>query len=58
VTTAELDRTDLPVAIEPTELSYEFIAPDEGEAWVGLRKTGGDGSAEFALDSFEVTEVS
>ncbi|MFF1657576.1 hypothetical protein ACFVXP_30365, partial [Streptomyces sp. NPDC058255] len=57
-TTTELSRTDLPAATEPTELAYEFTAPGEGEAWVGLRKTGDDGTAEFALDSFEVREVS
>ncbi|WP_369238093.1 endo-alpha-N-acetylgalactosaminidase family protein [Streptomyces sp. R21] len=55
--TRELDRRDLPAATEPTELAYEFTAPDKGEAWVGLRKTGDDGTAEFALDSFEVVEV-
>lgn len=38
-------------------LSYEFTAPSEGETWVGLRKTGDDGTAEFVLDSFEVREV-
>lgn len=57
-TTSETDRTDLPVATEPTELTYEFTAPWDGEAWVGLRKIGDDGTAEFSLDSFEVTEVS
>ena len=55
--TRELDRRDLPAATEPTELAYEFTAPDKGEAWVGLRKTGDDGTAEFALDSFEVAEA-
>ncbi len=53
----ELDRTDLPVATQPATLAYEFTAPEEGEAWVGLRKTGDHGTAEFALDAFEVTEV-
>ncbi|WP_406478967.1 endo-alpha-N-acetylgalactosaminidase family protein [Streptomyces sp. NBC_01615] len=57
-TTTELDRADLPLATEPAELAYEFTAPGEGEAWVGLRKVGEDGSAEFSLDSFEVNEVS
>ncbi|WP_372352390.1 hypothetical protein [Streptomyces sp. KL116D] len=41
----------------PATLAYEFTAPEEGEAWVGLRKTGDHGTAEFALDAFEVTEV-
>uniref|UniRef100_A0AAU1M2I9 Endo-alpha-N-acetylgalactosaminidase family protein n=1 Tax=Streptomyces sp. NBC_00148 TaxID=2903626 RepID=A0AAU1M2I9_9ACTN len=53
----ELDRRDLPVATSPAVLSYEFTAPSEGETWVGLRKTGDDGTAEFVLDSFEVREV-
>ncbi|MFC8830652.1 endo-alpha-N-acetylgalactosaminidase family protein [Streptomyces sp. NPDC057137] len=53
----ELSRTELPVATEPTVLSYEFTAPDDGEAWVGLRKVGDDGTAEFVLDAFEVREV-
>ncbi|MGW7199087.1 endo-alpha-N-acetylgalactosaminidase family protein [Streptomyces chryseus] len=53
----ELDRRALPVATAPTTLSYEFTAPDDGETWVGLRKTGGDGTAEFVLDTFEVREV-
>ncbi|WP_371538749.1 endo-alpha-N-acetylgalactosaminidase family protein [Streptomyces sp. NBC_01023] len=53
----ELDRKALPVATEPTELSYEFTAPAGGDAWVGLRKVGDDGVAEFALDAFEVREV-
>ncbi|MGW2226969.1 endo-alpha-N-acetylgalactosaminidase family protein [Streptomyces formicae] len=53
----ELDRKELPVATAPTTLSYEFTAPDAGEAWVGLRKTGDDGTAEFVLDAFTVTEL-
>lgn len=53
----ELDRKALPVATEPTQLSYEFTAPADGDAWVGLRKVGDDGVAEFALDAFEVREV-
>ncbi|MFF8639426.1 endo-alpha-N-acetylgalactosaminidase family protein [Streptomyces sp. NPDC015345] len=53
----EIDREELPVATDPTTLTYEFTAPAEGEAWVGLRKTGGDGTAEFVLDAFEVTSV-
>ncbi len=53
----ELLREPLPVALEPTVLSYEFTAPDAGEAWVGLRKVGDDGVAEFVLDAFEVREV-
>ncbi|MGW5114520.1 endo-alpha-N-acetylgalactosaminidase family protein [Streptomyces noursei] len=53
----ELTRQPLPVAVEPTTLSYEFTAPERGEAWVGLRKTGTDGSAEFVLDSFQITEA-
>ncbi|MFE0174812.1 endo-alpha-N-acetylgalactosaminidase family protein [Streptomyces sp. NPDC059002] len=53
----ELDRKDLPVATGPTTLSYEFTAPAKGEAWVGLRKVGDDGTAEFVLDAFAVTEV-
>ncbi|WP_369257844.1 endo-alpha-N-acetylgalactosaminidase family protein [Streptomyces sp. R35] len=57
-TTTELDRADLPAATEPAEPAYEFTAPGEGEAWVGLRKVGDDGTAEFSLDSFEVNEVS
>ncbi|WP_328539336.1 endo-alpha-N-acetylgalactosaminidase family protein [Streptomyces sp. NBC_00344] len=56
-TAHELERTPLPVATEPTLLSYEFTAPDTGDSWVGLRKTGDDGVAEFALDAFEVREV-
>ncbi|WP_367040839.1 endo-alpha-N-acetylgalactosaminidase family protein [Streptomyces sp. Je 1-332] len=53
----EIDRKELPVATEPTVLTYEFTAPAKGEAWVGLRKSGDDGTAEFALDAFEVREV-
>ncbi|MWA10476.1 endo-alpha-N-acetylgalactosaminidase family protein [Streptomyces sp. BA2] len=53
----EIDRKELPVVTEPTVLTYEFTAPDKGEAWVGLRKSGDDGTAEFALDAFEVREV-
>ncbi|MGP3979146.1 endo-alpha-N-acetylgalactosaminidase family protein [Streptomyces sp. 8N114] len=53
----ELDRTALPVATEPATHSYEFTAPENGEAWVGLRKAGDDGKAEFVLDTFTVTEV-
>ncbi|GGV50826.1 hypothetical protein GCM10010277_45780 [Streptomyces longisporoflavus] len=53
----ETDRKELPVATEPTTLAYEFTAPAEGEAWVGLRKTGDDGTAEFVLDAFEVREI-
>lgn len=53
----ELHRQTLPVATQPTLLSYEFTAPAQGETWVGLRKTGDDGTAEFVLDAFEVREV-
>ncbi|MFJ4840482.1 endo-alpha-N-acetylgalactosaminidase family protein [Streptomyces sp. NPDC088746] len=53
----ELDRKDLPAATSPAVLSHEFTAPAEGETWVGLRRTGDDGTAEFVLDSFEVREV-
>lgn len=53
----EIDRKELPVATEPTVLTYEFSAPAKGEAWVGLRKSGDDGTAEFVLDAFEVREV-
>ncbi|MEV0319569.1 endo-alpha-N-acetylgalactosaminidase family protein [Streptomyces sp. NPDC050658] len=53
----ELERKELPVATEPTTLTYEFTAPEKGEAWVGLRKTGDDGKAEFVLDGFEVREA-
>lgn len=37
--------------------SYEFVAPAKGDAWVGLRKVGDDGTAEFTLDNFEVTQL-
>ncbi|GAA2288308.1 hypothetical protein GCM10010431_01340 [Streptomyces kunmingensis] len=53
----ELGRQDLPVAVAPTLLEYEFAAPVRGDVWVGLRKVGDDGTAEFTLDAFEVTEV-
>ncbi|WP_399092494.1 endo-alpha-N-acetylgalactosaminidase family protein [Streptomyces sp. BBFR2] len=53
----ELDRRPLPVATAPATFTYEFTAPDDGETWVGLRKTGDDGKAEFVLDGFEVREV-
>ncbi|MGA4842587.1 endo-alpha-N-acetylgalactosaminidase family protein [Streptomyces sp. G45] len=52
----ELSRVAVPVATEPALFSYEFTAPGEGEAWVGLRKVGADGKAEFVLDAFEVAE--
>lgn len=55
--TRELSRTPLPVATAPATHTYEFTAPESGEAWVGLRKTGKDGKAEFVLDVFEVREV-
>ncbi|MFI1618664.1 endo-alpha-N-acetylgalactosaminidase family protein [Streptomyces lydicus] len=53
----ELSRTPLPVATQPATHTYEFTAPDRGEAWVGLRKVGEDGTAECVLDRFEVREV-
>ncbi|WP_327702308.1 endo-alpha-N-acetylgalactosaminidase family protein [Streptomyces decoyicus] len=53
----ELTRTPLPVAGRPATHAYEFTAPAAGEAWVGLRKVGDDGTAEFVLDTFEVREV-
>ncbi|MEU5436951.1 endo-alpha-N-acetylgalactosaminidase family protein [Streptomyces sp. NPDC020719] len=55
--TRELSREGLPAADGPTVYAYEFTAPAAGEAWVGLRKTGDDGTAEFVLDAFEVREV-
>lgn len=54
---SELDRTPLPVATQPARHTHTFTAPAEGEAWVGLRKTGDDGKAEFVLDTFTVTEL-
>ncbi|HET6856044.1 MAG TPA: endo-alpha-N-acetylgalactosaminidase family protein, partial [Streptomyces sp.] len=53
----ELTRVPLPVATVPTVLTHEFTAPDQGEPWVGLRKVGDDGKAEFVLDGFEVSEA-
>ncbi|GAA3172344.1 endo-alpha-N-acetylgalactosaminidase family protein [Streptomyces ramulosus] len=53
----ELERRPLPAASAPATLAYEFTAPDGGESWVGLRKTGDDDKAEFVLDAFEVREV-
>ncbi|MET9664223.1 endo-alpha-N-acetylgalactosaminidase family protein [Streptomyces sp. NPDC006475] len=54
----ELARVPMPVATDPVSYAYEFTAPDDaGEAWVGLRKVGDDGTAEFVLDTFEVREV-
>ncbi|UNS96443.1 endo-alpha-N-acetylgalactosaminidase family protein [Streptomyces tubbatahanensis] len=53
----ELQREPLPVATRPATHTYEFTAPEEGQAWVGLRKVGDDGKAEFALDAFTVSEV-
>ncbi|MFF1479681.1 endo-alpha-N-acetylgalactosaminidase family protein [Streptomyces sp. NPDC058301] len=55
--TRELSREVFGAATGPTAFVYEFTAPATGEAWVGLRKTGDDGTAEFTLDAFEVTEV-
>ncbi|MBB5118470.1 endo-alpha-N-acetylgalactosaminidase [Streptomyces eurocidicus] len=53
----ELARTELPEAHEPATYAYEFTAPGDGEAWVGLRKVGGGGTAEFVLDGFTVWEA-
>ncbi|UQA96055.1 endo-alpha-N-acetylgalactosaminidase family protein [Streptomyces halobius] len=53
----ELTRQPLPVAAQPATWAYEFTAPADGAAWVGLRKVGEDGKAEFVLDAFEVREV-
>ncbi|WP_328732686.1 endo-alpha-N-acetylgalactosaminidase family protein [Streptomyces caniferus] len=53
----ELTRTPLPVATRPATHTYEFTAPADGEAWVGLRKVADDGTAEFVLDTFEVREI-
>nr|WP_221462645.1 endo-alpha-N-acetylgalactosaminidase family protein [Streptomyces olivoverticillatus] len=52
----ELSRTPLPAATTPTTHTYEFTTPATGEAWVGLRKTGDSGTAEFCLDGFTVHE--
>ncbi|MFI9200881.1 endo-alpha-N-acetylgalactosaminidase family protein [Streptomyces sp. NPDC053048] len=56
-TARELDRTPLPATHTPTTHTYEFTAPATGEVWVGLRKAGEDGTAEFALDGFTVQIV-
>ncbi|AKU14972.1 endo-alpha-N-acetylgalactosaminidase family protein [Luteipulveratus mongoliensis] len=53
----DLSVTPLPVATTTATHSYEFTAPAAGDAWVGLRKSGDDGSAEFVLDEFEVTAL-
>ncbi|GAB2792676.1 endo-alpha-N-acetylgalactosaminidase family protein [Streptomyces daliensis] len=53
----ELDRTPLPEAHHPATHTHTFTAPETGEAWVGLRKTGDSATAEFVLDTFTVTEL-
>ncbi|MEV4438159.1 endo-alpha-N-acetylgalactosaminidase family protein [Streptomyces sp. NPDC049577] len=53
----EISRTPLPATTAPTTHSYEFTAPGTGETWVGLRKTGDSGTAEFVLDGFTVTDL-
>ncbi|MFF4530043.1 endo-alpha-N-acetylgalactosaminidase family protein [Streptomyces sp. NPDC001407] len=53
----EIHRTPLPTATQPATHTYEFTAPTGGEAWVGLRKTGDDGTAEFILDTFTVHDL-
>lgn len=53
----ELIRRELGVAVTPGTLEYEVAAPAEGEMWVGLRKVGEHGTAEFVLDGFEVSEL-
>ncbi|MFE5869121.1 endo-alpha-N-acetylgalactosaminidase family protein [Streptomyces roseifaciens] len=55
--TRELHRTPLPAAHAPATHTYEFTAPEAGEAWVGLRKTGDGSTAEFVLDGFTVHEA-
>ncbi|RLV08265.1 hypothetical protein CTZ27_05430 [Streptomyces griseocarneus] len=55
--THELVRAPLPVAVRPATHSHVFTAPAAGEAWVGLRKTGDSGTAEFVLDTFAVYEL-
>ncbi|MCM2429035.1 endo-alpha-N-acetylgalactosaminidase family protein [Streptomyces sp. RKAG337] len=55
--TTELSRTVLPAARMPATHSYEFTAPADGDAWVGLRKAGDSGTAEFSLDTFTVTDL-
>ncbi|MBT2385059.1 endo-alpha-N-acetylgalactosaminidase family protein [Streptomyces sp. ISL-11] len=50
----ELRHTPLPAATTPATHTYAFTAPRAGEAWVGLRKTGDSGTAEFVLDAFAV----
>ncbi|RCH69678.1 hypothetical protein DT019_07295 [Streptomyces sp. SDr-06] len=53
----ELTRVVLPAATQPARFSYEFTTPATGTAWVGLRKVGDDGAAEFVLDTFEAAEI-
>ncbi|GAA2235244.1 endo-alpha-N-acetylgalactosaminidase family protein [Streptomyces amakusaensis] len=53
----ELIRDPLPEATSPALRQYEFTAPDDGDTWVGLRKTGTSGTAEFVLDAFEAREI-
>lgn len=53
----ELERTPLPAATGRATHSYTVTAPADGEMWVGLRKTGDSGTAEFTLDSFTVAEL-
>ncbi|WKK22466.1 endo-alpha-N-acetylgalactosaminidase family protein [Streptomyces olivoreticuli] len=53
----EIRRTPLPAATSPTTHTYEFTAPRNGETWVGLRKVGDSGTAEFVLDAFTVHDL-
>ncbi|MFG2191081.1 endo-alpha-N-acetylgalactosaminidase family protein [Streptomyces sp. NPDC048639] len=53
----ELNRTPLPEATVPTAFTEEFTAPEDGDAWVGLRKTGDSSTAEFVLDGFTVEDL-
>ncbi|MFG2719508.1 endo-alpha-N-acetylgalactosaminidase family protein [Streptomyces sp. NPDC048416] len=56
-TPRELARVTLPIATQPALFTHEFTAPTAGTTWVGLRKVGDDGSAEFTLDTFETREL-
>ncbi|MFC9673356.1 endo-alpha-N-acetylgalactosaminidase family protein [Streptomyces sp. NPDC056949] len=46
----------LPRTSSTTRWSYEFTAPESGEAWVGLRSDAAN-STEIVIDQFAVTEL-
>ncbi|MCI9889527.1 discoidin domain-containing protein [Micrococcales bacterium 31B] len=56
VTSTDRITTPIPQALTTTRFNQEFVAGC-GDTWVGLRRTGGSGGADFVLDNVKIVDL-